>query len=71
MISALRKLGRLLRLGSLERGDFSSAQERPVENIDALAAAGERDVRGGEFDTGGSGYPPGYVKGYDEGRPKK
>jgi hypothetical protein len=54
-----------LRIGSLERGDFTP--ERPVENVDALAAAG----RHGDRQAGGNAsYPPGYVKAYDEGRPR-
>jgi hypothetical protein len=42
-------------------------QGRPVENLDTMAAA-----RGHESDPLGpvSGYPPGYVKSYDKGRPK-
>jgi len=40
---------------------------QPVENLDATAAAIQHhsDVMGPV-----SGYPPGYVKGYDEGRPR-
>jgi hypothetical protein len=58
-------------VGSLGRGDHSSASERPVENADAWAAA-----QGSDFDrmSGGEGHgsiPPNYVKSYDEGRPRK
>jgi hypothetical protein len=67
--AVLRFLRRLRwRFGSLQRGDHTAAEERPVENTDAMAAAGSQ-----HFDpsgTGVSGYPPGYVKGYDEGRPR-
>jgi hypothetical protein len=65
----LRLLGRRLRIGSLERGDFTS--ERPVENVEALAAAGRHGDRYGAIQLGGNAsYPPGYVKAYDEGRPR-
>jgi hypothetical protein len=65
----LRLLGRRLRIGSLERGDFTS--ERPVENVEALAAAGRHGDRHGAIQLGGNAsYPPGYVKAYDEGRPR-
>ena len=58
-----------LRIGSLERGDFTSG--RPVENVDALAAAGRHGDRQGSSQLGGNAsYPPGYVKAYDEGRPR-
>jgi hypothetical protein len=68
MLRLLRHLAKRLRYGSLERGDFSSASDRPVENLDAMTAS-----RGGDDDAfpGNSGYPPGYVKAYDEGRPRK
>jgi hypothetical protein len=69
MLSFLRRLGRRLRIGSLEHGDFSSSSDRPVESTDALAAASQRDDF--ELNPQGSGYPPGYVKAYDEGRPRK
>jgi hypothetical protein len=49
---------------SLERGDYASTAERPVENLDAEAA----QIRGA---GGPAEYPPGYVKDYDEGRPRK
>jgi hypothetical protein len=66
----LRQLGKWLRLGSLERGDFTSASHRPVENVDALAAAGQHGDRQGSDQLGRAAYPPGYVKPYDEGRPR-
>jgi hypothetical protein len=65
--AVLRFLRRLrLRVGSLERREQTSAQEQPVENLDAMAAARSHDNPLG----GTSGYPPGYVKAYDEGRPR-
>ena len=64
------KLRRRLRIGSLERGDFTP--ERPVENVEALAAAGRHGDRQGAGQVGGNAsYPPGYVKAYDEGRPRR
>jgi hypothetical protein len=63
----LRLLRRLRwRFGSLERREQTSAQEQPVENLDAMTAARSHDNPLG----GTSGYPPGYVKAYDEGRPR-
>ena len=64
IVSSLR---RWLRIGSLERSDASAAGGRRVENTDALGAAGSRD-QDATPDPGG--YPPGYVKSYDEGRPR-
>jgi hypothetical protein len=56
----LRRLLRRMRIRSLEQG-------RPVENLDAMTAARQhQNPLGGE-----SSYPPGYVKSYDEGRPRK
>ena len=69
--SILRRLARRLRLGSLERGDFATESKRSVANIDALAAGYDHGAGDDAFDVGGSGYPPGYVKPYDEGRPRK
>ena len=53
----LRALMRKLRLRPLDTG-------RPDSNVDAEAAAGTPTV------TPGGGYPPGYVKDYDDGRPR-
>ena len=68
MLGRLRKLRERLRFGSFERGDSTSAPERPVENLDGMTAGHS----GREIDTGGEGggIPPGYVKSYDEGRPR-
>jgi len=69
VINALRKLRQRFRLGgSLNRGDFSGEGKRQVDNVEAMAAAGGRDP--GD-NVGDSTYPPGYVKSYDEGRPRK
>jgi len=65
----LRLLRRLRwRSGSLDRGEHTSAEERPVGNTDAMAAVGHH--HGDPSGSGGGGYPPGYVKAYDEGRPR-
>jgi hypothetical protein len=68
MLGTLRKLRKRLRLGSLERGNSTNAVQRPTENLDDMTAAHS----GHEIDTGGEGggIPPGYVKSYDEGRPR-
>ncbi len=58
-----------LRLRSLNRGGLTSASERPVENTDALAAAGGQ-IQGGFGSAGHNSIPPNYVKSYDEGRPR-
>jgi hypothetical protein len=65
----LRQILRKLRLGSLERGEHTNGSERPTENVEEMTAAHS----GRELDTGGEGggIPPGYVKSYDEGRPRK
>jgi hypothetical protein len=49
--------------------DVSSPPVRDVDNLDAIAAAKAREGIN-PFDPGMSGYPPGYVKSYDEGRPR-
>jgi hypothetical protein len=68
MVGTLRKLRKRLRFGSLEPGNSTNAAQRPRENLDVLTAAHS----GREIDTGGEGggIPPGYVKSYDEGRPR-
>ena len=37
----------------------------------AWAAAHSRDLDPGDWGAEGGGLPPGYVKSYDEGRPRK
>jgi hypothetical protein len=69
MLSTLRELRKRLRFASLERRDSTGAVERPRENLDGMTAAHS----GREIDTGGEGgggIPPGYVKSYDDGRPR-
>jgi hypothetical protein len=46
--------------GSLERDRMTSDRNVPVGNVDAEAALVAHSM-----------YPPGYVKSYDEGRPRK
>gem|GEM_PF-5777680 len=63
----LRRLRQWLRIGSLGRAEHATEERQPVENSDARAAAASQ-----HGDPSGSvgGYPPGYVKSYDEGRPR-
>jgi hypothetical protein len=63
----LRRLREWLGIGSLDRAPHATEERQPVENLDATAAAvkHQSDVMGPV-----SGYPPGYVKSYDEGRPR-
>ena len=58
-------------IGSLDRGDHTSASDRPVDNVEAMTAAYSRDIDFDPSDGGGGAIPPGYVKSYDEGRPRK
>jgi hypothetical protein len=62
MTSRLKRFFARFRGSSLQRGDYIRESERPVENTDALTA---------EQSSGGHTFPPGYVKSYDEGRPRK
>ena len=59
---------RRLRFRSLNRGEQTDAEERPVENTDAFAATGGELQSG--FGGGHNSIPPNYVKSYDEGRPR-
>jgi hypothetical protein len=70
-MSMLGKLRSWLRMGSLDRGDFSDAAERPESNVDAMAAAWHGGEEKAGHDLGGdANAPPGYVKAHDEGRPR-
>ena len=63
------RLRQRFRLRSFERGDYTAAEDRPVENLDAGALAAGREAS--EYFGGSApGYPPGYVKDYDDGRPR-
>ena len=57
-MSLLSTLKRKLRLRPLEAG-------KPDSTADAEAAAVSGMI------TSGGGYPPGYVKDYDDGRPRR
>jgi hypothetical protein len=67
----VHKLFAWLRLNSLEPEEYEGGGRRPVDSIDALAAASTRgeksDGQGGEFP---GSVPPNYIKTYDEGRPR-
>jgi len=67
----LKRLRSWLRIGSLDRGDFSNTSDRPQGNVDAMAAAwhGGREKAGHDL-GGNANAPTGYVKAYDEGRPR-
>ena len=68
MLGTLKKLRKQLHFGSLARENSTSPAERRTENLDGMTAAHfGSDVDGGE----GGGIPTGYVKSYDEGRPRK
>ena len=61
-------LSRLIRFRPLDRGEFSHASRRPLDIADGLTAADAGDV---DHDRDVGGLPPaGWVKDYDEGRPR-
>lgn len=68
MISRFKRLVARFRFPSLQRADFGAESKQPVENTDALAAAGarSRDPVGGL----GPSFPPNYVLPADDGRPR-
>ncbi|HET7855061.1 MAG TPA: hypothetical protein VFL41_01245 [Gaiellaceae bacterium] len=69
MLSRLKRLLAQLGGGSLQRGDHASESKQSVENTDAMAAGGLRDVDpSGQL--GGYSFPPNYVPPADEGRPR-
>jgi hypothetical protein len=61
-------VARLREVRSLDRSEHSHGGKRPLDNPDALTAAGAGDIqRDGEF----GGMPPAsWVKDYDDGRPR-
>ena len=67
-MSILEKLRRF-RPRSLGRGAMTSAGERPPGNLDTEAArrSSAPDASGDRLP---GGVPPGYIKSYDEGRPR-
>lgn len=70
LLEKFRALAAKLRIGSMDRRDHSFDRGEHVENTDAWAAADLADFDPGSGGEGG-GIPPGYVKSYDEGRPRK
>jgi hypothetical protein len=56
------------RFRSLNRGELTDADVRPVENTDAMTAARASTAELGSVE--GASIPPNYVKSYDEGRPR-
>jgi hypothetical protein len=70
MLRVLRALASRLRRRPHDPEELlDSGYERPVSNEDARAAASLHHHH--DQSPGVSGYPPGYVKSYDEGRPRK
>jgi len=69
-VSFLSGLFRKLRFRSLERGDYATEGNPPESNVDAGAAAAAQSVQSAISHSAGPGYPPGYVKDYDDGRPR-
>jgi hypothetical protein len=66
----LNRLRALLGLRSVQPEDVTGDPRERVDNVDALTAADFNDFDPGSGGEGG-GIPPGYVKSYDEGRPRK
>jgi hypothetical protein len=64
-MSFLEALRRKLHIRSLEPTDYSQEGDRQESSLDAGAAAAAQSM-----DSAGLGYPPGYVKDYDDGRPR-
>jgi hypothetical protein len=67
MKNLLRRTKRL-RFRSLNRGELTDTDLRPVENTDAMTAARASTAELGSVE--GASIPPNYVKSYDEGRPR-
>ena len=63
-----RYLAERLRLRRRDPERSSGERREHVDSVDGIASAGF-----GDYDTFGSGGapPPGWVKSYDEGRPRK
>ena len=66
----LNRLRALLGLKPAQAEDETGDSRERVDNLDTLAAADFTDFDPGSGGEGG-GLPPGYVKSYDEGRPRK
>jgi hypothetical protein len=55
--------------GSMQRSDHRSDSKQAVENTDAMAVSGMRDVDP-SGNLGGYSFSPNYVPPADEGRPR-
>lgn len=71
-VAFFRDLKSLLITGMRHPGGeaWSSDREADAVTAGAAAEASHPEVHHGEMSAGPS-YPPGYVKAYDEGRPRK
>jgi hypothetical protein len=69
-VTFLHALRRRLGLGSRSADDPARPEDRP-DSGDARAAAEAQGIAGDISHSAGPGYPPGYVKDYDDGRPRK
>jgi hypothetical protein len=70
----MKNLINFFRYGSRTSGDDGTARGRQaVDAMDAMAAVTSHRSIDGDSDNValGGGMPPGYVKAYDEGRPRK
>jgi hypothetical protein len=68
MISRFKRLVARFRFPSLQRADFGAESKQPIENTDALAAAGMSRTDPSGF--AGHSIPPNYVPPADDGRPR-
>jgi hypothetical protein len=68
-LTFLRDLKNFLTTGSRVSGEEMSDEGLRDADLDASAAAKAQEVALEGSHTAGPGYPPGYVKDYDEGRP--
>jgi hypothetical protein len=64
-----RALKRTLRLRSLDRADYA-VEGRVESSVDESAAAAAQSIAGTISHSAGPGYPPNYVRDYDDGRPR-
>ena len=69
MFPRLQRFFGRMRGSSLLRDDYASDSRQTIENTDAMAASGMRDVDPGGS-QGGYSFPPKYVPPVDEGRPR-
>jgi hypothetical protein len=69
-VTLLHALRRLLSLGSRSADEPVGPGDRP-DSGDAGAAAAAQNIASAISHSAGPGYPPGYVKDYDDGRPRR